>query len=297
MNLQFLRYFCVLADELHFGKAAEKLFITQPPLSAAIKNLEDELGAQLFLRTNKKVELTREGLILLNEAKMILQKTEQVKSLVAASLQGIEGRVEVGLSPSLIYRGVIDAVNAFVLENPKIDVNLHELPLRRQIEHLERGLIDVGFTNAPAVPVGFNSWRLKDDIFVLCLPDNHPRADAEFLDLRELSNDAFIMFSREIGPENYMNMMNIFFQAGVNPRTVHRVSTWMSTLLLVSKGVGNAIVPASMAGANMSGVRFVPMIGMGSTAPAMMVWGQQPHASAQRFVECAQKVLEGQVGS
>lgn len=291
MNFQFLKYFCVLAEELHFGRAAEKLSITQPPLSAAIKNLEQELDVALFIRTNKMVQLTPEGAIFLKEAKNILTQTARAKSIVRSAKHGVLGRLEVGLSPSLVYRGVIEAVNDFIRLNPQIDVNLHEMPMREQFGNIESGKIDVGFTNAPIVPSGMNSWRIKEDIFALYVPENHSLALRESVNVVELENERFVLFSKEIGPENYANVINIFVRAGIYPRTVHQVRSWLSTLALVSKGAGIAVMPVSMAQSRIAGVRVIPLQGEPTVAPAVMIWGKGEHAVLSKFIDCAKDVL------
>ena len=291
MNFQFLKYFSVLAEELHFGRAAEKLSMTQPPLSAAIKSLEEELDVVLFTRTNKKVELTPEGTVFLKEARSILDQTARAKSIVRAAKHGVIGRLEVGLSPSLIYRGVIDAVDEFVRMNPHIDINLHEMPMREQFGNIESGKIDVGFTNAPVVPPGMRSWHLRDDVFALFVPENHPLAKCESVNIADLESERFVLFSKDIGPENYANVINIFVRAAIYPRTVHQVRSWLSTLALVSRGAGIAVMPVSMANSHMAGVRFVPLQGEATIAPAVMIWNREENAVLSKFVACAQEVL------
>src|SRR5438132_3761212 len=125
MKLHFLKYFCVLAEELHFHRAADKLAISQPPLTAAIKSLEAELGVQLLVRSSKMVELTSAGAAFLVEAREILERVSRASDLVRAFDEGVRGRLDVGLSGSLLYREVPEIIGQFRNDMPTIDVLLH----------------------------------------------------------------------------------------------------------------------------------------------------------------------------
>lgn len=297
MNFQFLRYFCVLAQELHFGRAAEILSITQPPLSSAIKSLEQELGAELFLRDNKrKVELTAEGVVFLKEATQILEQVERSARVVRAVRQGLAGRLDIGLSPSLIYRGVMRIIQEFKQEYAELEIILHEMPMGEQVERLIRGQLDIGFANGAATPEQLNSLRLPDDRFAICLPENHPLAGRSEIDLCDLAHENFITFKRKIGPDNYDNVSSIFFRAGVRINAVHQVRSWFGALALVSKGEGLAVVPASLAQAGFRGVVFAAIKGEPALAPAMMIWNPDSKAAALgNFVARARRMIETKV--
>lgn len=293
MKLHFLRYFSVLSEELHFGRAADRLAITQPPLSAAIKALEEELGVVLLLRNSKMVKLTPEGVAFALEARQILERVERAKSVVAGIKGGVIGRLDIGLSPSLIYRNVIQIIDGFKAEVRGIEIVLHEMPYGEQVQRLMRGQIQVGFTNGAYAPSPLKSLRLKDDQFVLCLPERHPKAMQQTIDLREMGDEEFIIFSREIGPSNHDNLISIFSQVGVHPRTVHQVRGWFTTMALVSQGCGVALVPSTLVGAKIEGVRFVPIGRPKAIAPAMMVWNATPPVPAtESFVDIASRTIQ-----
>lgn len=295
MKLQFLRYFVVLSEELHFGRAAGKLAITQSPLSAAIKSLEEELGVRLLLRNSKMVQLTPAGAAYLVEARQILERVASANSLVKAVDKGKIGRLNIGLGASLIYREVLPIIDQFKREIPGIDIVLHELPVAEQIDRLVRGQLHAGFTNGSTVPPPLKSMGLKDDVFALHLPEKHPMADRAVVDLRELADEQFIMFPREIGPANHDNMIAIFSRAGVHPRIVHEARNWLTVMAMVSQGCGLAVLPSSLAKARMGGVRVVPFAGPPTIAPAMLAWNPTSVAPAlSTFVENAARTIAAQ---
>ena len=288
MKLQYLKYFCVLAEELHFRRAASRLAISQPPLSAAIKALEEELGVQLLLRNSKMVQLTPAGVAFLTEAREILERVSRVNKVVQAADAGVHGRLDIGMVGSLLYREMPAILARFKREMPGVDLVLHEMSTADQIEKLLRRQIHAAFIHASSLPAQLKSLRLKDDVFVVCMPEQHPLAARASVDLRELADEQFVMFSRENAPANHDNVIAIFSRAGIHPRTVHQARIWMTIVAMVSQGSGVALVPKSLARANIAGVRFVPFKGAPVAAPAMLAWnpGFVP-AALTKFIESA----------
>jgi len=272
MKLHSLRYFTVLAEELHFGRAAQRLAITQPPLSSAIKALEEELGVQLLSRSSKHVELTPAGAAFLDEARQILDRVARASSVAKAVAKGIRGRLEIGITGSLVYREVPAIVQDFSAAAPGIELVLRELATAEQLDALLHGQLHAGFLNASAVPPQLESLALEDDEFVLCLPDGHPRAAQAEVDLRELADERFVMFSREVSPANYDNVIAIFSRAGIHPRTAHAARQWLTIVAMVAHGLGISLVPSSIARSRVAGVRFVRFSGAPVRSPAMLVW-------------------------
>lgn len=293
MKLHLLKYFSVLAEELHFGRAASRLAITQSPLSLAIKAMEDELGAQLLVRNSKMVQLTPAGAAYLVEARQILDRVDRAAAVVKAVDSGITGRLDIGLSPSLIYREVIHVVDDFNQAVPGVDVVLHEMPLTEQQDGLMRGQLHAGFANASAIAPQLKSIPLWSDKYVLCLPEGHARADQAVVDLRDLAGERFVMFSREIGPANHDHIIAIFSRHHIHPRTVHRARTWLTVMAMVSQGCGVALVPSSMAKARMAGIRLVPFAGAAVLVPARLLWNPALMAPAlATFVQSATRTLK-----
>jgi DNA-binding transcriptional LysR family regulator len=288
MKLHFLRYFVVLAEELHFGRAASKLAITQPPLSSAIKALEEELDVQLFIRDSKHVELTQAGEAFLAEARQILEQVTRASKVAKTVARGMRGRLEVGVTGSLLYRGVPEIVKQFNQEMPDVDVVLKEMSSSEQLNELLRGQIHVGFVNAVTVPPQLESVSMRHDEFVLCLPNDDPRAQAECADLKLFADEQFVMFSRDVAPANYDNVIAIFSKAGIHPKTVHAARQWLTIVAMVAKGLGVSLVPRSLAHSRVDGVKFLKLLGEQVVAPAALTWNPAHHFPImQRFIECA----------
>lgn len=292
MKLQFLKYFCALAEELHFGRAASRLAISQPPLSNAIRLLEEELGAPLFLRNSKMVQLTPAGAAFLVEARDILERVSRASSVVRAIDAGLQGRLDIGMTGSLLYRDMPTVLSEFSRDVPAVEVVLHELSTSEQIEKLTRRQLHAAFVQSSAVPSQLQSILLKDDRFVACLPDNHPLAGAKSLDLRSLANESFIVFSRDSAPASHDHIIGVFSRVGMHPRIVHAARMWMTIVAMVARGFGVALVPQSLVETGITGVRFIPLEGAPSPVPASLAWNPANTTLAlQTFLASASKTI------
>jgi DNA-binding transcriptional LysR family regulator len=292
MKLHFLRYFVVLAQELHFGRAASKLAITQPPLSSAIKSLEEELGVLLVIRDSKHVELTQAGQAFLEEARQILEQVARASNVAKIVAKGMRGRLEIGVTASMIYREVPTIVRQFNEEMPGVDVVLREMSSAEQINELLRGQLHAGFVNALTVPPQLASLPLSNDEFVLCLPEDHPAARRKSVDLKQLAHERFVMFSRDVAPANHDNVIAIFSRAGIHPQLAHATRQWLTIVAMVANGLGISIVPRTLARSRVSGVQFVSIAGDKALTPAMLAWNRAYYPSTLRsFIECAERVM------
>jgi len=293
MKLHFLRYFVVLAEELHFGRAASKLAITQPPLSSAIKSLEAELEVQLLIRDSKHVELTQAGEAFLEEARQILEQVARASNVAKIVARGMRGRLEIGMTGSQIYREVPDIVRQFNAQMPDVDVVLREMSSADQINELLRGQIHAGFVNASAVPPQLAFLPMAPDEFVICVPEDHPYAHCDSVELKQLEHERFVMFSRDVAPANYDNVIAIFSRAGIHPKIAHAARQWLTSIAMVANGLGISVVPRSLARSRVHGVRFVAIKGEQVLAPAMLVWNPAYCPPTLRsFVGWAEKVLK-----
>lgn len=293
MQLRFLRYFAVLCEELHFGRAASRLAITQPPLSAAIKSLEDDLGVQLLVRNSKHVQLTPAGAAFLTEANQILDRVAQARSVVTAVDHGVHGRLDVGITGSLLYSDIPAILARFRSRVPGIDLVLHEMPSVEQLQALMRGQLHAAFINGSSVPSKLKGLALRDDVFALCVPDKHPLAERRSLALGELGDERFVMLSRAAAPARHDDVIASFSHAGIHPQIAHRARSWITVVALVARDGGVALVPMSLAKAGMAGVRFIPLAGAPTPAPAMLVWNPTLLAPAlATFVDCAGEAAE-----
>lgn len=288
MKLNLLRYFSVLAEELHFGRAADRLAITQPPLSSGIKALEEELGVKLFERTSKHVALTPAGHAYLAEVRVVLDRVARAGEAARAVAAGQRGRLDIGFTGSMVYRDMPRTVRLFGERAPGIEVHLREMSSSEQIEALLHGQLHAGFVNLSAVPPRLRQLPLADDHFVCCLPDGHALAHAPSVALTALAQESFVMFARDVAPANHDNVIALFHRAGIHPRTRHGARQWLTVVSLVALGMGVALVPASLAQAGVQGVRFVPIAGPRHPTVGVLAWHEEADAPALHvFLECA----------
>lgn len=293
MKTHLLRYFVVLAEERHFGRAAQRLFITQPPLSTALKSLEEDLGVVLVERDAKHVTLTPAGEAFLLEARKVLAQMQRAADVVRSVAQGTEGRLDVGITGSMVYRQVPQYCRAFELKRPNVELCMHEMSTGEQLRALASGDLDVGFLNIGFPPDDLAILALASETLVACLPEHHALAQQTDLDLEQLAHEDFVMFARDVSPANYDNVIACMHQAGIHPRTTHAARQWLTVVALVSTGCGVALVPACMARAGINGVRFVPLRGLKMLTPAIMAWRKNDdrvllNALVEAVRECVQ---------
>jgi len=283
MKTHLLRYFVVLAEELHFGRAAQRLAITQPPLSVAIKSLEEDLGVRLLERDAKQVRLTDAGAAFLIEARQVLSQIQRAADVARNVAQGRQGQLDIGVTGSMIYRDLPHVMQAFAQQRPDIDITLHEMSTTEQQAAILRGQLQGGFVNIITPAPGLELWPLAPDTLVCCLPENHPQAQQASLDLRSLAHERFVMFVRDVSPANYDNVIACLHNAGIHPRTSHAVRQWLAVISLVAIGQGVALVPSCMQRAGMAGVRYVPLHsnhGQTALTAGAFVWHPQSRSAA-----------------
>lgn len=189
MDLRQLKYFVATAEELHFGKAAKRLFISQPALSVDIKRLESALGVELLTRNSKAVALTGAGTVLLREAKRLLQQASEVERLTVMTGQGLVGRLKIGFVNSMLYRGLPEAISRFQALHQSTDIVLHEMNTAEQLDALHRTQIDVGFGHFGTYPPDVSGKVMLAEPFVCCLPAEHALARQAAIDLRSLEQE------------------------------------------------------------------------------------------------------------
>ncbi|THJ33458.1 LysR family transcriptional regulator [Lampropedia aestuarii] len=282
MKTHLLRYFVALAEEKHFGRAAQRLFITQPPLSMALKALEAELGVSLLERDAKHVRLTPAGQAFLVEARKVLAQLQHASEVVRNVAQGKLGGLKIGITGSMIYRGVPGYCTAFRQDHPLVDISLHEVSTGDQLRMLARGELDLGFLNISSPTEALDILPLGEEPLVCCLPSTHRLAGHKTINLQDLAGETFVMFAREVSPATYDNVIACLQQAGIHPQTRHAAMQWLTVMALVSVGQGVSLVPACMAQLGMNGVRLLPLRKIKAATPAYMAWRKDVHDNAVR---------------
>lgn len=259
MELKQLRYFVAVAEELHFGRAAKRLCISQPALSFDIKKFEDQLGIQLLSRTNKLVSLTNAGQVLLDEARKLLQQAGQAERLAIRSAHGLAGRLRIGFVNSMLYRGLPQAVERFEADYPSVEIVLTEMNTSEQVQAIQRMQIDVGCAHWGNFPADIVTAPIITEPFLCCLPVDHPLATRKVIDLRALSQDAFILFPRAVSPHYHDRIIALCVEAGFSPVIRHEVRLWQTVATMVEFRMGVALVPQTLRSVGQGRVVYRPL--------------------------------------
>ena len=291
MDLRQLRYFNVLAEERHFRRAAMRLSVSQPPLSQAIRQLEDSLGTKLFLRNSRNVELTAAGRALQSEATFLLRRVDEVRNYVRAVEEGKMGLLRVGFGGSTLYRGLPAIIRSFRMLYPRVELRLQELSSVEQILALKREEIDFGFINGHETPDGLDGFRFCREPFFACIPKDHPRANKRSVKLAQLASEEFLLFGRAASPSYFNSILEICQTAGFTPIVIHEVRHWVSVMSAVAHGLGVALVPQAMKSANIAGVVLLPLSDGTFYSETRGVWkaDREGNDGLQRFVSIIEK--------
>jgi DNA-binding transcriptional LysR family regulator len=286
MELRHLRYFLALADELHFGRAAQRLSITQPPLSLNIQQLEASIGARLFDRNSKGVRLTAAGHAFRTAARALISNAEDARTLARDIQAGSTGRLRVGFVGSVLFRGLPAWLDAYRASCPRIDVALSELNSQEQIDALLQDQLDLGFVHTRHVPSGLRSAFVQASPFLCCLPAGHALARRKKVSLVQLRDEPFVLFSRAASPDYYMRILEMFGAQGFYPRVRHEVRHWLSVVSLVSQGMGVSVVPAPLERSGLAGAVFKPFIETTIASEIHCVWNAaHDNPARSRFVD------------
>lgn len=272
IELRHFRYFLAVAEDLHFRKAAERLFISQPGLSRQIKQMEDDLGVELFVRHNRKVELTSAGLYLKNELTRNLKNLDNILDYAKLLQDGKQGKLEFGYVGSAMQDIIPNLLIQFKKEHPNVQFGLKEMDNQKQIESLLSHDIDVGFVRLDRVPRGLNIKPILKESFCLVLPKNHPINASNFKGLQELKDESFILFDPSYSPSYYEKIMQIFDESGFTPIVSHNTIHAASIYKLVENNFGLSIVPKSLQkGYNMN-VKFIELHKIPQRTTLSVVW-------------------------
>ncbi|KGS00924.1 LysR family transcriptional regulator [Burkholderia sp. ABCPW 111] len=261
MDLKQLRYFVAVAEELHFGRAAKRLFISQPALSFDIRKFEDELGVQLFARTSKSVALTNAGEVLLGEARRLLLQAQEARRLTIRSASGLAGRLRIGFVNSMLYRGLPPAVRRFEADYPNVEVVLKEMNTHEQVQAILRAQIDVGYAHWGTFPPEIDADTIFSEPFLCCLPASHRLARRKRIDLATLAHEPFILFPRDAAPHYHDLIIAQCVSAGFSPQIRHEARLWQTVLTMVEFEMGVALVPSVLRQVRSERLRYLPLGG------------------------------------
>jgi DNA-binding transcriptional LysR family regulator len=245
IDLRHLRYVVVLAEELHFGRAAERLNTSQPPLSRYIRRVEQELGVQLFHRTKRVVQLTQAGVRFVEQARKLLSQFDHLKNVASRAQSGEIGHLAVGCVSSY-KRYLVDCVQAFSQKYPDVRLEFHSMGTDEQAKALKQGRIHVGFVVLPLQTSELAIERISNEPRLLGLSAHHPLARRRRIPLTSLAMEPFILFTRELCSGSHDQIIRTCINAGFSIHISHEVTNIVTALALVEAGLGVSLFPASI---------------------------------------------------
>lgn len=291
MELRHLRYFIAVGEELHFGRAARRLNVSQPPVSQQIRNLEDEIGVELFKRDRRSVELTVAGKAMLPYARDIVSAASEMADIARAAATGTKGSLIVSFVHSASYSILPFIIKAFRSRYPDVALILREETAAEQVEQLVARRMDVGIARPIQFPAEIRTRTIVDEPFVLALPAHHSAAAVVRPLLKALEGEPFITFPRERAPAFYEAIMRICDEADFHPQEIQKVNTIHTALGLVGAGVGMAIVPASAMRIGSENVVFRLPADVNGRAHLVAAWhGDNEQPVVANFLEVAWSV-------
>jgi DNA-binding transcriptional LysR family regulator len=237
MELRHLRYLLVVAEELHFGRAAIRLNISQPPLSQQIRQLEEELGVRLFARTKREVRLTEAGSRLVAEAQQVLGRIDHLVSVAAQVGSGEIGSLSIGV-PGAVNPTLIEALRLLAKQSPGVRVELRYMSTGEQMEALQDGQIIIGFLNMPVEAPWLTLEVVSREPLWLALPKQHPLTRFKKVSIEALAEEQVILFPRRVTPGLHDTITSMCRNAGFGLRVAHEVDSLVGGLTLVSAGLG-----------------------------------------------------------
>jgi DNA-binding transcriptional LysR family regulator len=292
MDPRRLRYFVVAAEEQNFTRAAERLRIAQPPLSAQIKQLEGDLGVELFHRTGRGVRLTEAGRLLLEEARRIFAQLDQTVDFVRRVGEGRIGRLALGFLPSVAHNVLPGVLREFRERFPNVELSLQEMGPDEQVRQLRDNRIDAGFLYLPVDETGLGTRLVLREPLVVALPDTHRLAAQERVAMRQLADEPFILPPRHQVPACYGYIMEACRRAGFVPGAVQKNVWLMQTIVgLVAGGLGVALVPASLQNLGRTGVAYRAIEDLSLAVELGAVWRRNDASTVLRaFLEVVEEI-------
>ncbi len=280
MDLRRLRYFVAVAEELHFGRAARRLNVSQPPLSVQIRTLEREIGAPLLVRTQRRVELTEAGRVLLDEARRLLSQAEAAVVHARRAAQGTVGHLTIGFVSTVDYSILPPLVRRFRQRHPGIALKLLELTGDRQQALLQSGELDLGLSILPSPAPGLTMRPVFREPLIAAVPASHSLAGRRRTALRSLAAEPFIQFPRELAPGLYDLAIAACQKAGFTPHLAQEAIQMQTILGLVAAGLGVAVVPQCMSKLQRPDVRYLALDARGFEVETVALWHSENRAPA-----------------
>ncbi|MBO9354657.1 LysR family transcriptional regulator [Bordetella petrii] len=281
-DLRSLECFVAVAEELSFSKAANRLHLSQPPLTKRVQLLEEELGVTLLERNTRSVRLTRAGAVLLREARVLFDQSLAMQRAVRREEAAESGTLRVGFISTAFLGMLLSHLPKLSTHLKGVEYVWSELTSPQQVEALRERRIDLAFVHTPIEHRGLGERLVLREKFVAALSTHHPLATRTSIRLSELAGDLFVMFPRDIAPGYYDMVLSACSTAGFAPRIRHHARHFLSLLLLPASGSGVCIVPQSAANLSIPGLKLVPVREHTLRSELIMLWNLENQSLALR---------------
>ena len=286
MELRQIQYFLAVAEELNFSRAAVRLQIAQPPLSRQIRQLEEELGVELFHRTKRQVQLTEAGRAFLEEARQILAQVEQGVRVAQRASRGEIGRLVVGFEGSSTYDVIPMSLKVYRERFPEVDLVVYAMTTEEQIQALLERRIGIGFVVSPINDKRLAIETILRESLILAIPENHPLATRTSVRVRELESEPFITFQRDRGCGLYDQVIAVCRRANFSPRIIQEADEMQVILGFVAAGLGVTLLSASVVQFQRPGVVYRMLQPSMPKVALALAWRRDvPSAVIQAFIE------------
>jgi DNA-binding transcriptional LysR family regulator len=275
IELRHLHYFRVLAEELHFRKAAERLFISQPGLTRQIKQMEEIYKTTLFERGKRSVRLTEAGNFLKKEVDLIFNQLNNIQTQIEKISEGKITNLKLGFIGSAVQTILPELLGKLKAKQPLIDVTLNELSNEVQVEMLLKNELDFGFVRMENFPTNIQIYPILTENFALVVPKGHRLSPRKKINLLDFKEESFILFSKQYSTSYYNLVMSIFRDQKFEPKVALRTVNALSIFNLVSQGLGIAIVPSSLKNGYNADVDFIELTHIPQRTTLYLAWNQK----------------------
>ena len=291
MELRHLRYFLAVAQTLNFTKAAEHLHMAQPPLSRQIRELEDELGVELFDRRGKRVTLSSAGMVFADRAQRILASADAAVIDSQRAARGEIGRLAVGFFEHIAYTLLPALIREFQQRFPDVSIELRWFTAAEQFNALARGEVDVAFVRAVPPDTELRSTMILREPFVVALAKDNPLATKRTISIVDCANMRVINYRKDVAPDYHAIINQLCALGGFSPSPLFEMGQIYASLGLVSSGFGIALVPASVQHVHMDNVVYRPLRERQAVSELQLAWtNPSPPAVLSAFVELAREI-------
>lgn len=289
MDMKQLRYFVMVAEELSFSRAAERLNMSQPPLSQHIKLLEEELGVTLLHRTRREVKLTDAGAAFLRESRMLLAQMRTAVSAATRAAQPDSGILRLGVATSALFHVLPRLLDMVRTDYPRVEVSVSDMQSADQVYAVSHGLLDIGIVHRRPDRSKLERVPVFDEPLVAVLPEQHRLAQAQPFNLADLAEEAMVALSRESGPAVFDAIVATCYDAGFSPAFKHAARSPLTIFQMVRLGFGVALVPRSYASSAYPGVCFRDLPRSAGQVHMEAIWS--PKHASDLTLRIAQQLL------